>query len=227
MKLTIDICDCDKLTACLIRDGLPCPHLTNERPPPPPPDQSEARVWLWVSPSVSAFSWFPAPGNHSPHPLPVQSPLSVSHINTRVKTGAEISSFFKSEKYQYSMGLSYNWWPWWHIPWAAQAVPRHCDILKASWQSDAMPEGPDTLVRSPDLHQEIDNRYVVEKQPRRVSWSPELALGGAGTLNLEPVLSCFERHAVSVWCHHFMARVNQNLDSIFEDYVNMLHPSWR
>ena len=57
--------------------------------------------------------------------------------------------------------------------------------------------------------------------------SPELALGGAGTLNLEPVLSCFERHAVSVWCHHFMARVNKNLDSIFEDYVNMLHPSWR
>ena len=50
-----------------------------------------------------------------------------------------------------------------------------------------MPEGPDTLVRSPDLHQEIDNRYVVEKQPRRVSWGPELALGEALTINLEPV----------------------------------------
>ena len=48
-------------------------------------------------------------------------------------------------------------------------------------ESDTMPEGPETLVRSPDLHQEIDNRYVVEKQPRRVSWSPELDLAGAGT----------------------------------------------
>ena len=55
-----------------------------------------------------------------------------------------------------------------------------------------MPEGPDTLVRSPDLHQEIDNRYVVEKQPRRVSWDPELALEGTETLNLEPVSSCYE-----------------------------------
>ena len=60
-----------------------------------------------------------------------------------------------------------------------------------------MPEGPDTLVRSPNLHQEIDNRYVVEKQPRRVSWGPELALGAAWTLNLEPVSSSYEQHAGS------------------------------
>ena len=61
-----------------------------------------------------------------------------------------------------------------------------------------MPEGPDTLVRSPDLHREIDNRYVVEKQPRRVSWGPELALEGARTLNAEPVSSCYEQHVVRV-----------------------------
>ena len=60
-----------------------------------------------------------------------------------------------------------------------------------------MPEGPDTLVRSADLHQEIDNRYVVEKQTRRVSWGPELALEGVRTLNLEPVSSCYEQHAGS------------------------------
>ena len=83
-------------------------------------------------------------------------------------------------------------------------------ILEASWQSDAMPEGPDTLVRSPDLHQEIDNRYVVEKQPRRVSWGPELALEGARTLNAEPVSSCYEQHVVRVWCHRFMTGVTKS-----------------
>ena len=78
MKLTIDICDCDK--ACLIRDWLPCPHLTNERPPLALSDQSAASVTL----SVSAFSWFPrllVTTGCSPHPLPVQSPLSGSHVN--------------------------------------------------------------------------------------------------------------------------------------------------
>ena len=184
MKLTIDICDCDK--ACLIRDWLPCPHLTNERPPLALSDQSAASVTLSV-----AFSWFPrllVTTGCSPHPLPVQSPLSGSHVNTgkqEIQTTEwlgirEILGGHGAHQYLVTLVT---------FIWEAQAVTRlgQLWILKVAWQSDAMPEGPDTLVRSPDLHREIDNRYVVEKQPRRVSWCPELALEEAWTLNLEPV----------------------------------------
>ena len=39
---------------------------------------------------------------------------------------------------------------------------------EVSQQSDNMPEAPE---RSPEIQQHIDNRYVMEKQTRRVSQS--------------------------------------------------------
>ena len=75
MKLTIDICDCDKLTACLIRDWLPCPATDQWEASPGPVWPIRARYQRLVVSDSECRSFLLAPGNQwlltTPSPSPV------------------------------------------------------------------------------------------------------------------------------------------------------------
>ena len=223
MKLTIDICDCDK--ACLIRDWLPCPHLTNERPPLALSDQSAASVLL----SGGFLLVPPAPGNHWLLTTPSPSPVSAQWLTRQ----------------HGETGDTDNWVTWnqrntWR-PWGPPIPGDPCDIYMRGTSCDQAWSVVNFKSCLTKWRHAGGSRHLGQvTRPAPGNWqqicggetAEEGKLGPrAGSRSSLDIKfgACFKFlwAACRVWCHHFMARVTKswlNIVSVIS-HINMLHPS--